>query len=253
MDRNLKTALFAALTLLVTVSAAAAQGMPMRGHHSGGGMGFWRMDANGDGVVSLKEYLRARSHRFDRLDADEDDKVTTEEIDDFIIRRLERIRRRMLDRFDANDDGVISRAEFERFHAKRFALSDRDDDGKVSRAERRKVMRGRMHRHRMHRMGRMHGMRGMGMPGMRGMRGMYGMRGMDDMHGGPYKRSERGMEMRKFDGDDDDRLPAGAPSGAMRKMHKGGSGGSGSDDGESGKTGSGKAGPDEGGSGSDTE
>lgn len=82
---------------------------------------FASADANGDGGLTLEEFTSAReaereerraermTKHFERLDADGDGVVTLAEQDAFAEDRMER----MFNRIDSNDDGVISEAERE--------------------------------------------------------------------------------------------------------------------------------------------
>ena len=80
---------------------------------------FASADANGDGGLTLDEFTSAReaerearqaermTKHFERLDADGDGIVTLAEQDAFAAERTEK----MFQRVDSNDDGVISEAE----------------------------------------------------------------------------------------------------------------------------------------------
>ena|GEM_PF-4858035 len=69
-----------------------------------GGLGKGMLDTDGDGLVSLAEFLAPAEERFAGLDTDDDDVVTLVEF------RVPAERR--FSQFDANDDGQVSEDEF---------------------------------------------------------------------------------------------------------------------------------------------
>jgi Ca2+-binding EF-hand superfamily protein len=101
---------------------------------------FTRLDADGNGEVSLEEITEARSQQFQRSDADGDGRVTLAELtamQERIARLVtlpgaapaERLRRQDLD-----GDGSLSVTEFTA-PPPLFDLIDADGNGAISRAE----------------------------------------------------------------------------------------------------------------------
>ncbi|PLX39085.1 MAG: hypothetical protein C0606_00635 [Hyphomicrobiales bacterium] len=117
-----------------------------KGWHRGGrrGMGpggmaymFDRFDENDDNAVSLEEFLAGTpgAKRFAAFDADKDGKVTKDEIDALLAKRMATRRDRIVSRFDTDGDGIITKEEFDKPRTERFGMLDRNDDGKVERQE----------------------------------------------------------------------------------------------------------------------
>lgn len=147
-------------------------GHPMMGYHGGqtpqwgmGPMGWggpggqWGMrgqgmrlvDANGDGTVSADEAAAVAEAMFDRLDADDDERISREEFLDLPDRpmmpeRMQAMQARREARFkamDRNNDGFVDHDEWVAFHRDRHQAADLDRDGKVSPWEFRSAMRRR--------------------------------------------------------------------------------------------------------------
>jgi len=116
---------------------------------------FERFDSDASGAVSLDEFVDASSHRFTRMDRNNDGTVSEDEVDAFIAKRTRRIKDRILSRLDANGDGAITQAEFEASRRDRFARLDTDKSGEIEKAEAREGFKrhGRRHgkRHDRHR------------------------------------------------------------------------------------------------------
>lgn len=107
-----------------------------------GGKMFDRVDINNDGRITLQEAQAFRNARFQRMDANNDGQVTQAEMQEARSKRraqrAERSRDRMAKRFektDTNGNGALDRAEFERMAAERFARMDVNGDGAVTRDE----------------------------------------------------------------------------------------------------------------------
>ncbi len=113
---------------LIAATAIAGEGR--------GGKGFDRMDANGDGEISTEE-IEARddarkAHRAQMMaeaDANGDGSVSREEFDAF--REAKRAERNP----DKNGDGVVDRAEFVAKAEERFDKLDKNGDGVLSEDE----------------------------------------------------------------------------------------------------------------------
>jgi hypothetical protein len=179
--------------LAMAMSGAHAMGMDAA---SGAYMLMKRLDANGDGVVTMEEAGKAREQRFAAMDANGDGKVTVDEIDAMIDRKLQRrkirMRYRMLGMLDANGDGVIDKDEMLKAGQRHFMRADLNGDGRLDRRELR-IMKKRMSyrmgkAHRLSRKGAMydgrHG-KAYGMHGKGGCaKGGMKKRPMQDMPGG---------------------------------------------------------------------
>jgi hypothetical protein len=115
---------------------------------------FWKnADANKDGVVDLKEYLAFHKKEFARLDTNGDGKLTPKE---FAAPRREGSRtkrpaegragqgiQKIFANADANGDGKLSRDEAPAQIGNRFDMIDSDGDGFITLQEIQQVMRGR--------------------------------------------------------------------------------------------------------------
>ncbi len=106
-----------------------------------------RLDANGDGKVTLVEFQTGRTNQMMRMDANKDGKVSREEFAGMVARRAERAAdkgaqpkgkgdgSRMFDRVDANRDGFLDRSELGKMAAQGFARMDENGDGALTGAE----------------------------------------------------------------------------------------------------------------------
>lgn len=111
-------------------------------HHDGWGQGKHRLhrklgklkklDTNGDGTVTLEEYLKPKEERFAELDAAGNGNLSAEALVGRERAALEYRIKRMLKRYDADGDGRISKEEFEKPARARFAKRDFNGDGKIS-------------------------------------------------------------------------------------------------------------------------
>lgn len=109
----------------------------MAGH---GGKGIYRMmkrmDADGNGELTLEEVESGRTKRFAKLDGNADGVVDAAELKARIMARMERRAERrvsrMMRRLDADGDGQVSQAEFISPAKQRFTWNDLNDDGKLS-------------------------------------------------------------------------------------------------------------------------
>lgn len=128
----MKTYLIAGAMLALTAGAASAQAGP-------GQMGG-RLDANGDGKVTLAEFKAGRPG-MQRLDTNKDGKISKAE---FAARPQRKAPpegkakgdgSRMFGMLDANNDGFIDKAELDTMAEKRFSRMDADGDGVLSATE----------------------------------------------------------------------------------------------------------------------
>lgn len=139
MKRWITTALGSIMAATIAASTANADDRNYAGKR------FERIDADNDGRITLEEMMGRVDDRFDAADTDRDGVISMEEMIARIERRrLERRARRMLNRMDFDGDGKVTKTELKNRARKRFALADRNDDGVVEKSEMRK--RGRKHR-----------------------------------------------------------------------------------------------------------
>jgi Ca2+-binding EF-hand superfamily protein len=121
----------------VTMSELQAA-MRSHGRNRGGRM-LNRLDADEDGRVSLAEAEEDAGKRvrrlFKRIDANEDGFITEAEIESARERRASRWEKRLAERVDTDRDGRISSAEAETARKARFARIDVDNNGTVTVAE----------------------------------------------------------------------------------------------------------------------
>lgn len=152
MDRTARHTglkLAAALGVLMVVLG----GVAMAGAGKKHGAMFDHVDANDDGKLSQEELQPFANKRFARFDTDKDGVVTAAEIDAHLMKRMEKRRQKLLKRFDGDGDGTITQAEFSTQVSQMFARVDADEDGVISRSEAmkmRKLMRGHWKRHMGH-------------------------------------------------------------------------------------------------------
>ncbi len=105
-----------------------------------GGKGIYRMmkrmDADGNGELTLEEVESSRSQRFAKADGNGDGVVEAAELKARIMVRMERRADRrvqkMMRRFDVNNNGQVSQTEFINPAKRRFSWNDLNDDGKLS-------------------------------------------------------------------------------------------------------------------------
>lgn len=109
------------------------------GGHHGKGHRLYRklaklkkMDADGDGVVTLEEYLKPSEERFAELDTGGTGSLSSAQLVSRQQAELNYRIKRMLKRYDADGDGKISKEEFQKPARDRFAKRDFNGDGKIS-------------------------------------------------------------------------------------------------------------------------
>ncbi|MEM1162821.1 MAG: EF-hand domain-containing protein [Pseudomonadota bacterium] len=125
---NIRTLILGLGTVAVTGTMALAQSE--RGQKM-----FERVDANGDGLISISEARAMREERFGKMDANGDGRVTLAELQETgKARRAERMAKRF-EKMDANGNGAIERTEFEDMAEARFERIDQNGDGALSQDE----------------------------------------------------------------------------------------------------------------------
>ncbi len=122
---------------------------PQADGQAAGGGGMMRADTNGDGKISLDEWVKSRHAQFERIDANHDGKITADEIEAAQKAQEARMAERgggqgggrggnmaeRLKRADANGDGVITAEEYDGVMAMQFKRLDANGDGFITQDE----------------------------------------------------------------------------------------------------------------------
>jgi hypothetical protein len=150
----LKLLVIPAVTLLIASSALAAPGdapspAPNADRPSRANSGIMRYDTNKDGVVDRTEWKAGQEARFKRLDANNDSKLTQDElfartpaVGNSVLPSDRQVERQSayFQRVDANKDGVVTLEEFMVQGDRNFARCDVNKDGKTETAECRQAL-----------------------------------------------------------------------------------------------------------------
>jgi len=130
MYRNTRLALFAAL--IAACAAATAQQADRSSKHFEHMLKKW--DANGDGRLSLDEYLAAASAHFQRIDVQNSGSVSVDQIANSpqAKERIEHRAQGLVRHLDTAGNGYITPDEFVAAAKARFAKLDRNGDGKLT-------------------------------------------------------------------------------------------------------------------------
>ena len=111
--------------------------------------GIMRYDTNKDGVVDRTEWKAGQEARFKRLDANNDSKLTQDElfartpaVGNSVLPSDRQVERQSayFQRVDANKDGVVTLDEFMAQGDRNFARCDVNKDGKTDTAECRQAL-----------------------------------------------------------------------------------------------------------------
>jgi EF-hand domain pair len=150
----LKLLVIPAAALLLAAPALAAPGdtptpAPATDRPSRASSGIMRYDTNKDGVVDRAEWKAGQEARFERLDANNDGKLTQDElfartpaVGNSVLPSDRQVERQSayFQRIDANKDGVVTREEFMAQGDRNFARCDVNKDGKTDTAECRQAL-----------------------------------------------------------------------------------------------------------------
>lgn len=125
-----RIAFLAIIAVLATQGVTQAQ-EPNQGRGKGAAHIFEKLDADGDGGITLEEMRDHARKRREAIDLNNDGRITPEEIVQFRKqRRAERFAH-----IDVNSDGVLSRDEVPERFKRRFDRVDANGDGKISQEE----------------------------------------------------------------------------------------------------------------------
>lgn len=124
-------------TLIAVAVSATLPGMALAATggdngHQGMKDRFDRLDQDGNGRVDQEEFKAGGKFLFDKMDVDGDGVITMAELENH--ERAERIAKRF-ERMDANDDGQVTTDEFAQAGAKLFQRLDANEDGYLSKGE----------------------------------------------------------------------------------------------------------------------
>lgn len=139
--KTLKLAALIASFSVVAAASLAATDKTKCHHHMGPRVVFKKIDANGDGKLTLEEFLNRGTEHFKARDANGDGLLSAEEMRAAALKNaLKRINARidrMLAKRDTNGDGQISltEMELEKHASKLISRADTDGDGAVTKKE----------------------------------------------------------------------------------------------------------------------
>ncbi len=140
----------------VAIAASATTLAAERGHGPRSGEHFSmvmleRWDTDGNGAVTLEEFLTSPDDRFQAADADADGIVTEAELSQIVEDRGKSRGMRHFERYDKNGDGKVSLEEVTQLALnqakRRFNRADADGDGFITAQEASKIGDSRADRH----------------------------------------------------------------------------------------------------------
>lgn len=151
MRKSLMLAAGVVTVLGVVAAGALARGGPGHGSHHGGG---WfhgehhhgggkhdfkhklrklkKLDTDGNGEVTLEEFLKPKEERFAKLDVEGKGSLSGPQLVAREQAELDYRTRRILKHYDAEADGRITKEKFEKPARDRFAMRDFNGDGVIS-------------------------------------------------------------------------------------------------------------------------
>src|SRR3982751_116570 len=129
MYRYTHVALFTLTTFTASAFAQPADGSSKLFAHM-----LQKWDANGDGKISLDEYLSAATARFQQMDAQNTGAVTADQIaaSPQAHERVERRATSLVKHLDTAGQGYVTQDEFVAAAKTRFSKLDRNGDGKLT-------------------------------------------------------------------------------------------------------------------------
>jgi hypothetical protein len=150
----LKLLVIPAAALLIATPALAAPGdtpsaAPNADRPSRANSGIMRYDTNKDGMVERAEWKGGQEARFKRLDANNDGKLTQDElfartpaVGNSVLPSDRQVERQsaFFQRIDANKDGVVTLEEFMAQADRNFARCDVNKDGRTDTTECRQAL-----------------------------------------------------------------------------------------------------------------
>lgn len=119
----------------LAISAWAQSGAPASPQHpSRFQHQLQKMDSNGDGKISLAEYLAAATARFDAIDPQHKGSIDATQLADSPAanERIQHRAKSIVKHLDKAGNGYVTQDEFLAAAKKRFARKDRDGDGKLT-------------------------------------------------------------------------------------------------------------------------
>ncbi len=122
----------AILTGTIFVSGTA---FAQRGHNK-----FMRFfDSDKDGNVTMQEFDKAAKSRYQRMDKNNDGKMTDDEFKAYLSERRDERRNKKFQKMDANKDGAVSKDEYIAYQTnkaeKRFSRMDTDKNSMLTQEE----------------------------------------------------------------------------------------------------------------------
>jgi len=130
-----KTLTFALVTgLAFGTTAAFAEGR----EHGHGDMFFNKLDTNQDGKVTREELKADITTRFSAIDTNKDGKVTQDEASQYFTAKRDEMKQKFGERLkeaDTNKDGKWSKEELSKMPERRFGKLDANSDGFVTQQE----------------------------------------------------------------------------------------------------------------------
>lgn len=135
MSPLIRHTLAAAIALAVLpLGAAAAPAPPGTAPDGRAANMLRRLDSNGDGRISLDEYLAAATQRFQAIDAEHHGSVDAAAIasSPAALERIDRRAERLVHRLDTAGNGYVTQAEFVLAAQNRFTRLDANGDGRLT-------------------------------------------------------------------------------------------------------------------------
>lgn len=132
----MKNTVFIGLIAATAISLAGGAALARGGFH-GAPVEFGTLDSNGDGQITREEMQARGAARIAEADTDGDGFLTVEELEAAGAERARTFASRMIERLDADEDGRLSAEELQKPDRadRRFDRVDADGNGTISEAE----------------------------------------------------------------------------------------------------------------------